>query len=598
MTTPTGYRQHLEVETPELVVIDYEIAGLGSRALAAIYDAVLLVLGTIALVLAVGLLDLGRNAAVMAVLFVAYFATLWGYFAFFEAFWHGQTPGKRRVGIRVIRDSGHPVTLGAAALRNLLRIADFMPAGYLLGGVLVGLHPTAKRLGDLVAGTIVVRDRPHEAVAPVAVPTVTGVEAAGLPQLADDEFRLLREFAERAPALPPDVRDRLAANLVQRFAARYPVRPPEPLSFLTWLLADETARRQGRFGGRSAAPAGASDQAPSGGVAERLVARQATRWAEFEQLATRAATAGLDSFAAAELPDFAARYREIAADLARARTYRAPAPVRSRLERLVAAGHNALYRDERRAGRWLWEFLTRECPASILVAWRTVLVAFVTFALPAVAGYLLLVEQPGLAEEVLPPVMLERAEAGRERVQAGRGYYEAEAEVRPLVASQIMTNNIKVALVCFAAGIFAGVGSLLLLAFNGLYLGSATGHFANVGLAGYLWTFVVGHGVLELFAIWLAGAAGFLLGRALLNPGDYRRSDALVLAGRLGVRLVGATVVLLVFAGLIEGFVSASEVPLPYRLAVSGASAVLLLLFLANGWPARAQVRALLGPEG
>ena len=246
MTAPTDYRQHLEVETPELVVIDYEIAGLGSRALATVYDVIVLGIGTFALALAVGLLDLGRSPAVMAILLVAYFAALWGYFAFFEAFWHGQTPGKRRVGIRVIRDSGHPLTLGAAALRNLLRLADFMPAGYLLGGMVVGLHPTAKRLGDLVAGTIVVRDRPHEAVAAAAPVAAAGVEPAGLPQLADDEFRLLREFGERAPALPAPVRDRLAAGLVQRFAARYPVRPPGATEFLAWLLADETARRSSR----------------------------------------------------------------------------------------------------------------------------------------------------------------------------------------------------------------------------------------------------------------------------------------------------------------------------------------------------------------
>ncbi|HXW97486.1 MAG TPA: stage II sporulation protein M, partial [Gemmatimonadales bacterium] len=319
-------------------------------------------------------------------------------------------------------------------------------------------------------------------------------------------------------------------------------------------------------------------------VAERLVARKAARWSEFQALAERATKSGLDSFQASELPDFAARYREVAADLARARTYRASPAVLARLERLVAAGHNALYRDEAHTGRQVWRFLARECPAGIIQARRTVLLAFLTFSFPAIAGYLLLKERPALAQQVIPASMLDRAEAGTQRQQSGKGYYEAEAESRPLMASSIMTNNIRVALSCFASGIFLGIGSLVLLGYNGLALGTISGHFGNVGLLGYLWTFVIGHGVLELFAIWVAGAAGFLLGKAIIAPGELSRGEALVLTGRLAIRMIGAVIVLLVIAGLIEGFVSASTVPLGYRLAVSGASLFFLIAYLTNGW--------------
>jgi uncharacterized membrane protein SpoIIM required for sporulation len=89
--------------------------------------------------------------------------------------------------------------------------------------------------------------------------------------------------------------------------------------------------------------------------------------------------------------------------------------------------------------------------------------------------------------------------------------------------------------------------------------------------------------VLELFAIWVAGAAGFLLGRALIAPGELTRRDALVLAGRQAMRLIGAVIVLLAVAGTIEGFVSSSDWPLPLRLGVSGASVLFLLLYLSNG---------------
>lgn len=584
MTSPPDFRQHLEVETPEHVVLDYEIAGLGSRALAAIIDTALLTLWLIAMSLILARFVVTLGEWVLAIMTLLSFLSVWSYFTFFEGLRNGQTPGKRWLGIRVVMDTGHAVTFGAAVARNLLRIADFLPPPYLIGAIFVALHPRGKRLGDLVAGTVVVRDRPTEVPdEPQAGPeSQAELVAAGVPELSDEEFHFLREFAERAPQLPAEVRGRVAGRLTERFGTRYPNRIPDPELFLSTLYQDELARRRGRFGARGGA--GEGNRSTGRGVAERLVARKSARWDEFQKMADRAARSGLDSFAAEELPAFAARYREVAADLARARTYRATPPVLIRLERLVAAGHNSLYRDERRTGLRIWEFIARECPAGVVEAWRAVLLAFLVFALPAAGGFLLLREKPALAQEVLPDVMLDRAEAGKIRQQQGKGYVEEDLEHRPLMASAIMTNNITVAFYCFAGGIFAGVGSLVLLAYNGLSIGAISGHFANAGLLGYLWTFVIGHGVLELFAIWVAGAAGFLLGRAFIAPGELSRAEALTLAGRLALRMIGTVVVLLIFAGLIEGFLSASTQPLAYRLAVSGASLVMLVAYLVNGW--------------
>jgi uncharacterized membrane protein SpoIIM required for sporulation/uncharacterized RDD family membrane protein YckC len=593
MTPRPDYRQHLEVETPEHVILDYEVAGLGSRAFATLLDTLILLLSMAAVsYLSARLgsaLDLEGTWA-MPLLGTILFVTFWGYFTFFEGFRNGQTPGKRRAGIRVVSQTGHPVTFGAAAARNLIRIADFLPSFYFLGGLFVAIHPRARRLGDLVAGTVVVRDRPAEvaALAPVSS-TEEGDNLAGVPQLDDDEFRLLREYSERAAALPPNVRARVANGLAERLLSRFPELSDAPETFLASVFQLEQARRRSRFAARGARTAGVAR--PAGGVAERLVARKSARWEEFDRMAKRATARGLDSFAAEELPDFAARYREIAADLARARTYRAQPAVLERLGRLVAAGHNALYRDDRKTGRSIWTYLLREAPSGIVEAWKTVLLAFAVFIAPGVAGYALLRERPALAQEVIPQSMLERAEAGTERVKTGDGYVELDARSRPMMASRIMTNNIKVAFFCFAGGVFAGVGSLALLAFNGLSFGTISGHFANVGLLGYLYTFVIGHGVIELFAIWVAGAAGFLLGKAVIMPGDLSRSDALALAGRLAMRMVTAVILLLIVAGLIEGFVSAGSGPLEYRLAISGGSVVLLLAYLANGWVYLREVR-------
>jgi uncharacterized membrane protein SpoIIM required for sporulation/uncharacterized RDD family membrane protein YckC len=577
---PPSLVGRLEVETPEHVRLEYELAGVGSRFSAAVVDMLVMVLWGIAVLVVASLASAAIGSLAAIFFFVIWGIGSLGYFTLFEAFRQGQTPGKRQFGIRVVRDTGHAVTFGAAFTRNLLRLADFLPPPYLGGMLLILFHPKSRRLGDIVAGTVVVRDRPETTTAAVRATTpwsesarLALTELAG-PPLSDDEWRLLSGYRARALDLEPEVRARVEGQLVARFAGRFPVRPESGTAFLEALHRTETARRAGHLGGAARGRSAA---------AARLAVDHGDRWAEFEALATRAAREGLDGLAAAELPVFAARYREVAADLARARTYGADAGMQTRLERLAAAGHNQLYVDDRHTLGRIWAVILRECPGAVWRARRAVALALIALFGPAVAAYVVIRERPALAVEVLPDGMLERAEAGRVRQAEGRGYYEAEASDRPAMATQIISNNVRVSFNCFAGGIFLGVGSLVLLSYNGLQLGATAGHFANQGLFGYLFNFIVGHGVLELFAIAVAGAAGFLLGWAIIAPGDLSRSEALVIQGRVAVRMVGAVVVMLIVAGLIEGLASASGASFAFRVAVSSASAVFLGLYLLNG---------------
>jgi uncharacterized membrane protein SpoIIM required for sporulation/uncharacterized RDD family membrane protein YckC len=570
------FRQHLEVETPENVVLDLEIAGVGSRLLAAVIDTGIVAgLTLVAAILAIVLIDLGMIATgrwIGAVIASGAFLGWIGYYVFFEGFRGGRTPGKRWVGIRVVRDTGHPVTLADAVTRNVLRLADFLPPPYLGGLLLMALQPLGKRLGDLAAGTVVVRDQPMDA-------SLTGIRLdesvpAAAPVLTDHEFAVLAQFVARAAQLEAEVRGRLATSLADRFAAHL-ATGGDTTAQLVELHRRETERRRGPLAGTA-------------GIRARFVARQAARWSEFRRLADRASTEGLDSFRPEELPDFAARYREAAADLARARTYRAERATISELERLVAAGHNALYRDERSSWRTLWQVVSREFPAAVVQARRTVLLTFAIFAATGAIGYRLIRDRPALAEELLPDEMLRRADAGHLQTAGGRKYGEVILSERPLVASFIIMNNVRVAVACLAGGMFAGVGSLVLLGFNGLMLGTFAGHFANQGLLGYLLEFVVGHGVLELTAIWIAAAAGLILGLAIVAPGDLSRSDALVVRARVAVRMIGMAVVLLAIAGLIEGFLSVAGGGVAPRAAAAVASLGFLAIYLVNGTRAAA----------
>src|SRR5438128_400973 len=584
--TVPQFARRLAIETPEHLVLELELAGVGSRIAAAACDAVLLGVLYVGLGLALVALATGRETpgpwstlvAVLALL--ALFLLFWGYFLLFEALNHGRTPGKRLMGIRVVMDTGHPITFAAAAVRNLIRVVDALPFG-LVGLAFVLVHPQNKRLGDIVAGTVVARDRPED-LQLAGVPTnrqpATEPLETGPPELSDEEFRLLDQYLERLERLDGTLRRRFTADLAARFTPRFPRRDPDPEAFLMRLHAGEFEKRSGRLAARPTEGAGRTTVA-----AERFVTRKRDSWEAFRTLAARAERIGLKQLGAAEILGFAARYREVAADLARARTYGVDPRVLEYLERVVSAGHNAVYGRHIGHRVHMGRLMLRELPAAVVAARAYVVTALLVFAVPAMTGYVLIRERPAIAEQVLTDEMLARARAGVEHRAQGIGYAQAPSMYLPFIASRIITNNVQVAFLGFAFGITAGIGTLLLLVFNGLYFGAVLGLFANYGLAGWLLTFVAGHGVLELTAIFIAGGAGLLVARALLAPGDLTRRDALVLAGRQAARLVGASVLLLALAGTIEGLLSASDAPAPFKFATSGATVVLLILYLASG---------------
>src|SRR5574341_389472 len=194
MTTHNPPDDYLSIATPENVAFGYDIAGIGSRFLAAVVDTlillalILLVELTLSLIAASFFRDQLLNdspvLAWMAAIFgLIAFALFWGYYIFFEMPWNGQSPGKRWVGLRVIRTDGTPITLTESIVRNLVRIVDFLPAYYGVGLVTMFVNGQSRRLGDLAAGTLVVRDR--AAVTLESLATRPAPPAPALPSAAD-----------------------------------------------------------------------------------------------------------------------------------------------------------------------------------------------------------------------------------------------------------------------------------------------------------------------------------------------------------------------------------------------------------------------------
>jgi uncharacterized RDD family membrane protein YckC len=230
------------IETPEQISLELPLAGIGSRSLALALDTLIQVAAGLALFViwisfrapGLGCSSGGANpgsAWTAALLVLAAFLLQFGYFAYFEAIWNGQTPGKRYLRLRVIRRGGQPISAYEAVTRNLLRIVDSIPVIYAVGILCALLSPQSKRLGDYVAGTVVVHERPIE-LTTEANGTSAGPEPAmtELPagvQLATDEFLLVETFFARRHQLTPEVRAQAARQIVERLANRLGIPPQD-----------------------------------------------------------------------------------------------------------------------------------------------------------------------------------------------------------------------------------------------------------------------------------------------------------------------------------------------------------------------------------
>jgi uncharacterized membrane protein SpoIIM required for sporulation/uncharacterized RDD family membrane protein YckC len=574
---PYGERQ-IDVETPEHVALGYELADLGSRFTALLIDATLIVLGSAGLSLAslllldaVGAAGVLRGLGVGALVLLG-FVLLWGYFVLFEGLRDGQTPGKRWMGIRVVHDGGFPLTMRGAAVRNLIRVVDIQPApSWIVGGLCMMLHPRTKRLGDLAAGTVVVRDR-----AAAALPgPVAGDEPgeAGAPRLNEEQFAALELYVGRRSALAPSVRASVARQLLDRLAEHLGEEASaawdSPDAVLAAAHASESSRRA------AAGAAGASGSA----LAAALVRRQRGAWGEYADLLDAARRAGLDRLGEQRVSRFAALYREIAADLARARTYRGSPELLRALERLVGGGHNLLYRPPHRSLARFAAFARGGFAVLVRRRWRPVALAALLLFGPGVLTFAAVRADPPFAREILPPVLVARAEDAAARERRGEGYVEIPEVAMPVMASSLIANNVQVTFLAFGGGILAGVGTLLILVLNGILLGGTVAIFAYHGQTLHLMTFVLPHGIIELSAICIAGGAGLWLGSALLAPGRRTRGEVLVARGREAVSLIGGTAMLLVLAGVIEGFVSPSQLPREIKLAFAAVFATALAAY-------------------
>jgi uncharacterized membrane protein SpoIIM required for sporulation/uncharacterized RDD family membrane protein YckC len=601
MTTTARYEQQVDIETPEQVVVSYTIAGVGARATAALIDYAiiwaLIIAFWVLLIMLANAIAPGADPtaettaaqssgawAVSLVILIS-FAIQWGYYVLFEALWDGQTPGKRWLGIRVVQDGGYSVSFAASAVRNIARVVDMQPVFfYSVGIVSAAISKSGKRLGDMMAGTIVVRERLSKGAKLEVHATETTTELAT--SLSDADFVLLDRFVSRLDTLDGDRRRTIAAQLVDRFHAEIGSSGSPPLASLLALHEREKAARA----------AGAAPRGATGAERERnaIVARGAERWSTFARMLADAQKRGLRSMSEKEVSDLVASYREVATDLARLRTasrvtHDSPAIGSDAffyVSRLVGAGHNLLYRQRQLSWRIIANFALVSMPRELRRSAIPIVGAALLLFGPMAVTYGVVAANPTIAERLLPPGMIDRAEEGVARARSGdKTYIPIKEFERPVMASRIIANNVQVTYAVFAFGITAGILTIVMLVFNGVSIGAGFGLYASKGIFNQIGEFVLPHSVFELSAICIAAGGGLLIASALLLPGRHTRAEALVIKGRRAIRLIAVSTALLLFAGTIEGLISPrTDIPLWVKWSIAGACAVALIAYVSLGW--------------
>ncbi len=302
------------------------------------------------------------------------------------------------------------------------------------------------------------------------------------------------------------------------------------------------------------------------------------RGATWEQLETllRRARRGLNRLSPEEVESFGRLYRAITSDLAYARGRNYDSRLLAYLNRLTARAHAYVYAGDTVTGAArIVRFYTQTFPREFRRSFLPVALCTLLTVACAVVGYVVISVHPQdayalLPDQIVPPHI---------RKSLHDSNFAFDPLQSPLMSSEIITNNIKVAVFAFAGCVTLGIGTLWILISNGVMLGGEGALFANAGFGSDFWATVAPHGVIELTAIQIAGAAGLLIAAGIVAPGRLRRSDAIKAYAQRAGTLIAGVASMLVVAGTIEGFFSPLRLPPAPRIAFGAVTAVLLILY-------------------
>lgn len=309
-------------------------------------------------------------------------------------------------------------------------------------------------------------------------------------------------------------------------------------------------------------------------LSDRFINENKNDWQRLEDLLRVLDTTKLRQLSREEVRELGRLYRRTASDLAIARAETRDPRLINYLNSLVVRAHGRIYRAESRGANVIADFFWREFPRTFRRTWKFTTVSFSVCLIFGLIGFFGTKRDADFSEFAgVDPRF-------RNIVKAKIHWWESLNESNQEGASAILTNNIMVTFIAFAYGALLGVGTLYVLASNGLSIGAVLSLVYQEGYGNDLVTFMVGHGVIELSCIFIAGGAGLMLGYGMLIPGNLSRADSLKKYGLDAVKLILGCVPLLFIAGCIEGFISPAPIPPQIKYGVALLTGILLYSYL------------------
>jgi uncharacterized membrane protein SpoIIM required for sporulation len=312
---------------------------------------------------------------------------------------------------------------------------------------------------------------------------------------------------------------------------------------------------------------------------DQFINKRRPDWRRFELLLADAEGSRTTKLTGEQIGELSALYRALCFDLSLIQSRDWGTSMSRYLNALVSRGHNCLYRSQPGSFRAILEFVVSEFPRLLRANSAYFMLALALFVIPgAVSGTIVAID-PSQTGRIMP---------GQYQAQFENMYSESIGEgssgmdeARAAMAGFYVHNNVGIAFKCFALGAFAGIGTMVVLVYNSIFLGTITGFLVGRGHSENFFEFVVGHGSFELTAIVISGAAGLVLGHAMVHPGQQTRRDALRERGLVSVKLALGAGVMLCLAAIIEAFWSPSGASFTVKMVVGAALWVIVVLYLS-----------------
>lgn len=268
-------------------------------------------------------------------------------------------------------------------------------------------------------------------------------------------------------------------------------------------------------------------------------------------------------------------FRKVSHHLAYARTHYPSTSVVAYLNSLVNKCHSHVYAVKKVSPGILFKYITRDFPRLLKEYRWFIICSFSFFAFGALLSMLLVLINADNANMFLPKELIASIKSGK----SGGGQWNY-----PLMSSYIMVNNISVSLKAFVMGITLGIGTIYVLFTNGALLGALTALVYIYGKPMNYWSLILPHGIIELTAIFISGAAGLIIAKSILIPGDHARSHSLIKGAKQAISLIIGVIFLLVIAGIIEGFFTPLAIPALSKLIFAAISGVILTLYFSTAY--------------